>query len=125
RNHGKERGLARVRLADEADVGDELELELERAGFAVFARLIFARRLMRGGGKVGVAFSAAAAVRDDDSLAVLEHLAEELRRCEISNYRPHGNRERHRRAGSAALVRAGAMVALLCRPRIAVGVVEK
>src|SRR6185437_13045799 len=91
RNHGKERGLARVRLPDEADVGDELELELERAGLAVFARLVFARRLMRGRGEVRVALAAAAAARDDDSLAVLEHLAEELRRCEISNYRSHGN----------------------------------
>src|SRR6185437_2805933 len=125
RNHGKERGLARVRLADEADVGDELELELERAGFAVFARLVFARRLMRGGGEVGIAFAAAAAARDDDSLAVLEHFAEELRRCEISNYRSHGNGERHRRARASALVCAGAMVALLRRPRIAVGVVEE
>ena len=43
----QQRRLAGVRLADEPDVGDELELELERARLAVLARLILARRLMR------------------------------------------------------------------------------
>src|SRR5690242_14639486 len=44
---GEKRRLARIRLADQPDVRDELELELQRAYLAVFAGLILARRLMR------------------------------------------------------------------------------
>ena len=76
RDHRQQRRLAGVRLADEPDVGDELELELQRALLAFLARLPFARRLMRGRGEERVALSASTAARDDDLVAVREHLAE-------------------------------------------------
>src|SRR5262249_22159288 len=40
-DYREQRRFARVRLSHESDVGDELELELERARLAVFPRLIF------------------------------------------------------------------------------------
>src|SRR5206468_4532220 len=46
-NNRQQRRLPSVWLPDETDVGDELELELERAPRSILTRLILARRLMR------------------------------------------------------------------------------
>src|SRR5205085_442470 len=85
RDDREQRGLTGVGLADEANVGDELELELQRASLTVFARLVLARRLMRRRREERVAFAAAAALRDDDPVAILQHFAEQFRCFEISN----------------------------------------
>ena len=55
-------------IADEADVGEKLQFQAEVAFFAGAAVFVFARSLMRGGGELRIAASAAAAVGDDDAL---------------------------------------------------------
>ena len=92
RDHRQQRRLPGVRLPDEADVGDELELELQRARFAVLARLVLSRRLVRRRGEVRVALSAAPAARHDDAVAILEHLADSLRRLRVGDDGAHRNR---------------------------------
>src|SRR5690349_13303920 len=105
RDHGEERRLAGVRLANQPDVGDELELELQRPRLSVFAWLVLPRRLMRRRREVGVPLPASAPFGDDDSVAMLEDFAEQFRSFEISNDRPDGNRHDDIIAGTATLVR--------------------
>src|SRR5699024_434344 len=62
-------GLARVGQADEADVGQQLELQLEPALLAGQPALGEARRLVLGALEARVAAAAAAAARDDDPRA--------------------------------------------------------
>ena len=61
-DHREQRALAGVGLPDEADVGDELELELERATLAFLAGLPLARRLVRSRREERVALPAPAAL---------------------------------------------------------------
>ena len=62
-----QRRLAGVGIADEADVGEQLEFQAEGAFLARAAQFVLARGLMRAGGKVLVAASAASAFGDDDA----------------------------------------------------------
>src|SRR2546422_9080796 len=62
-DHREQCALARVRLAQEADVGDELEHQLQPPLLAVLARLPLAPALVRGGREARVAAPAAAAPR--------------------------------------------------------------
>ena len=70
----QQRGLARVRQAHEADVREQLQLQLEPALLAGQPALGEARRLARGRGEALVALAAAAAARDRGALAVREQL---------------------------------------------------
>ena len=63
-----QRALAHVGIADQADIGQQLEFEAKEALFAAAAQLVLARRLMGGGGEASVAASAAPAASDDDAL---------------------------------------------------------
>ena len=63
-----QRALAGVGIADQADIGEQLQLQAQLALFAGPAFFMLARRLMGGGGKARVAASAAPAARDDDAL---------------------------------------------------------
>ena len=70
RRHARdERRLAGVREADEADVGEQLQLEPQILFLARLAGLHFARRPIRRRREVRVAHAAAAAARDEDALA--------------------------------------------------------
>ena len=69
-HHGQEGGLAHVRKAHKAHVGQELELERNVMALAGKARLCKARHLACGGGKVHVAPAAAPAAGCDPVLAV-------------------------------------------------------
>src|SRR5512143_941097 len=121
----QQRRFSRVGLADQTDVGDELELELERASLAIFTRLKLSRRSVGRGGEVRVALSAASAPSDDNAVAVLQHFAQELGRCEISNDGADRDRQNDVGAGPSAPVAAGPVVAGRRRPRVAIRVVEK
>ena len=75
---GAEQGaLAGVGHADEADIGDEFEFELEAALLAFGAGLGVARGLVGGGWEVPVAAAALAAAGDDDALAGLVEVGQE------------------------------------------------
>ena len=122
---GEQRGLAGVRLAHEPDVRDELELELERDGLSLFSGLPLARTAVHRRGEPGIALASAAAVRDDETVVVGEHLGDHLAGVVIAHHgsRWHGKHDVVARA--AGLVRAAAMVATLRLPGVAVGVVQQ
>ena len=80
REGGEQRRLAGVREADEADVGDEAELEAEPALLARLAVLGVLRRLVGGGLEVGVAESAASAAGDHRLLAGRDEVGQRARR---------------------------------------------
>src|SRR5262249_23756658 len=108
-----------------ADIGDELELELQRPRFAIFAGLIFARRLMRGRHEIGVALTAAPAAGDDDAIAVLEHFAEPLLGVDVLDHGADWHGHDYSISGAAALVGAGPVIAGWRGPRVAIRVVEQ
>ncbi len=68
---GDERGLAGVGIADEADVGEQLEFETIAALLAGAAQFVLARSLVGAGGEVLVATAAAATARNRDALVGL------------------------------------------------------
>ena len=112
-------------MADQADIGDQLELHLDAAGDAFFAGLPFSRRLVGGGGKERVALPASTPRGDHSFLAVLQDLRDDLAGVEIAENCSGRDRHDDVGAGSAALVRAHAVLAALSQPLVAVGIVEK
>ena len=64
---GDEGGLAGVGIADQADVGQQLEFQAVIALLAGAAQFVLARGLVDAGGEVLVAASAAPALGDDDA----------------------------------------------------------
>ncbi len=70
----QQRGLAGIRQADEADVGDQLQLQLEPPFLARQAALGKARRLARRRREALVALAAGAAARDCRALADRQQL---------------------------------------------------
>ena len=75
---------------DQADVGEQLEAQLDLTRLALEAALREPRRLPRGGGEALVAVTARAAARDHDPLAVGEQLG--LRAVEAQDDRPGRHR---------------------------------
>jgi len=75
---GDECGLAGVRVAYEADVGEEFQFETIGALFAGAAHFVFAGGLVDGGGEVLVATTAASALGDDDAFVGLGEVVNEL-----------------------------------------------
>ncbi len=73
---GDEAGFADVGEADNADVGEELQFELDARGFAGVAVFRKAGSLVGGGGEVRVAATAFAAAGDDGLLAVAGEVGE-------------------------------------------------
>src|SRR6266568_6468545 len=80
---------------------------------------------MGGGREEGVALPAPTARGDHSFLAVLEDLRDDLAGVEIAKNCSRRDRHDDVGAGSAALVRAHAVLAALSQPLVAVGVVEK
>ena len=72
-----QRGLAGVREADQADVGEQLQLEPEVLLFAGLAGLRPARRAVGGRREARVAAAAAAALRDQHALAFVGEIGEQ------------------------------------------------
>src|SRR5204862_7971676 len=87
RDHGEERRLPRVWLADESDVGDELELHLDPAVDPFFARLPFARRLMGGGGEESISLPASTTGGDHSLLTVFQYLGDDFAGVRIAKHR--------------------------------------
>ena len=75
---GDQRRLAGVREADQADVGDQLQLDEQLALVAGVAVLREARRLTRGGGEVLIAPSAAASFGDKDTFPFVREVGDDL-----------------------------------------------
>ena len=75
-----ERRLAGIRETDQADVGEQLQLEPQILFLARFAGLHFARRPIRRRREVRVADPAAAAARDEHALTFGRQIREQLER---------------------------------------------
>jgi hypothetical protein len=73
-----ERGLAGVGIADQADVGQQLQFQAVAALLAGAAQLVLARSLVGAGGEVLVAAPAAPALGDDDALVGLLEVVDQL-----------------------------------------------
>ena len=125
RDHREEGGLPRIGLADQPDVGDELELELDIPDLSLLARLPFARRLMRGGGEMRIPLPAPSALRDPDLVAMLEHFRDPLAGVAVPDHGPRRHGQDDIAARAAGLVRAHPMFAALGFPMIAIREVEE
>src|SRR5207248_3208694 len=125
RDDRQKRRLPRVRLSDEPDIGDELELELQRPPLSVLARLVLTWRLVRRRHEPGVALPASSGAGDEQLVAVRDHLAQSLSRVEIANHRSRRYRQDRVDTRRAGFVRTGAMIAILRLPTIAVRVIEQ
>jgi hypothetical protein len=78
RHRADEGGFAGVGHAEQADVGQHLELEVEALALAFLAHGLLARGAVGAGLEVQVAEAAAAAAGDDHALAVLVEVGDEL-----------------------------------------------
>ena len=125
RDHRQQRALAGVRLAEQADVGDQFEDQLDPALLACFAGLPFARRLMGGRGEVLVAAPPAAALRDEQRLVGLDHLAEDLTRVRVANLGTCRHGHEHVVAGFARHVLALAMLASFRHPPGVISIIQQ
>ena len=76
RQAGEERAFAGVGLADQADVGDDFQLQEQLAAFAFAAGRGIARGAVGGAFEMGVASAAVAAAGGDDGVAVLRQILE-------------------------------------------------
>ena len=124
-DHGEQRALSRVRLTQQADVGDQLEDELELALLAVLAGFPFAWALVRRRRKPGVAAAAPPAPPDEERVARGHDLAELRAARGITDFGARRNGEVEVGAGLPAHVLALAVLAALGAPVRAVAVVEQ
>jgi len=77
-NAGDQCGLAHVRVAHQAGVGQEFELQPQRFFFAESAILRFMRHAVRSGLEEGIAMASASALSDQDPLVGLGKIVEQF-----------------------------------------------
>jgi hypothetical protein len=90
---GDEGGFANVGIADEADVGEDAELEAVIAFFTGATEFVLARSLMRGGGEVLIAAAAASAAGDDETLVGTGEVVDELAGIGVEEHGANGDFE--------------------------------
>ncbi len=112
---GEQRGLAGVGQADDADLGDEFELEAEAELFARFARGGGLGGLVGGGFEVLVAVAAAAAFGDDDAVAGLQ-VVDQVVGVGVEDEGAGGELDDELLAGGAGALFAAARLAVLGDP---------
>src|SRR5579862_1842552 len=117
-----ERGLAGVWEADEANIGEQFEFEAVGALLAGAAQLVFARSLVRAGGKVLVAASATAAFGNDDLLIWVLEIVDELAGLLIVEAGADGDLEDD---GAAVLPGAVGAHAVFAPLRLVLGIVAE
>ena len=108
----QQRRLARVRQPDQANVGDQLELQVDGPLLAGLALLPLARRAVDGGGEVLVPESALAAARDADDGARLDEVAQDHAGRRVAHDRAGRNVERQVLPVLAGAVAAAALAAV-------------
>ena len=113
RDRREQGGLAGVGVADQADVGDDLQLQLDVALLPRLAAGGELRRALHRRGEVHVAQAALAAAGDHHPLAVLQHVRQQLAARHVSHHRPDGDGDGDVRPGPAvALGRAAGFARL-------------
>ena len=98
------------------DVGDELELDLQLALLSGLARLRETRSLPRRRCEMLVAPPAPATLGDEDALAVVGQVSDELARSRVAYDRPDRQLDDHVGARLARAVRAHAVLATAALP---------
>src|SRR5437867_319521 len=113
REPGDERGFPSVGVSDQADIGQQLQLQPQAALFAGTAGLMFRRRLVRGGGETGVAAAAPASVCYQEPLAGRGEVVELLSALGVVDHRADRRLELDRLPLVPAAVAALAMASAL------------
>ena len=85
RHRADEGGLARVGHAEQADVGQHLQFQLQFAAFAFFAGRALARRAVGAGLEMQVAQSASAAFGQHDLFAVVSEVGNDLAAVDVGD----------------------------------------
>ena len=111
---GDQRALAGVGKADQADVGQQPELQAHPLLLALGARLREARCLQGGRGEVHVAEAASAAFRQHPPAAVLAQVGDHLGGLRIADQRSRGHLQHHLRRCMAVLIATAAGLAVPC-----------
>src|SRR6266511_315638 len=110
REPGDERGLARIREADYAQVGQQLELHVNPPLLAGPTQVGAARGAVGGGGEARIAATAAGAPGDQELLAGPNEITQQFARVAVGD---HGaKRHLENRVGSALAVLVGALAVL-------------
>ena len=112
RDRGHERGFPRRREADEADVRDDLQLQLDEAFLALLAEQREAWGLARGRREGRVAEAAATALGDDELVAWMGQVGEHLARLGVGDDRSRRDRKHDGLAARAVLEVALAWLAV-------------
>jgi hypothetical protein len=114
RGHGAHEGaLARVREAEQADVGEQLQLQPDVALLALGAGGGLARRAVERALEVHVALAAVAAAGDQQALAVLHQVADDLVGGDVHHLGADRHADHHVLAGLAVHLAAHAVLAAL------------
>ena len=124
RDRGDQAGLAGAGEADEADVGDHLELEDDLELVAGLAEQREAGGLALGGGQRRVAEAAAAALGDDQLGARSDHVGQHVAGA-VGDHGAVRDRQDQVGAVGAVAVAAGTVAAVLAAPLRAVVVVDQ
>src|SRR4029077_12073525 len=105
RDDRDERGLARIREADQSNIGEQLQLQAKMPLLAGKTIFMFARGLMPGLGKMLIAAAAAPALRDQHALSRNGEISNGFARLLVVGERADGNGQDHVSAGLAAAIR--------------------
>src|SRR5690606_16701742 len=116
---------AGVGHAEQADIGQYLELELELAMLAFFARRALARRAVGAGLEVQVAETALAAARDQLALAVAGQVGDQYAGIGVGNDGADRNAQFQVVAALAVAIRAAPVLAALGAEVARVAVVDQ
>ncbi len=124
-DRGDEGALADVGEAEQADVGHDLQLELDLADLARVAFFGAARGAVVRCREVDVAAPALAALGHDHALAVRRHVGEELARSRVADLRADGDALFAVLAAATVAVAAVAVLAARALDQPSVGEVEE
>jgi hypothetical protein len=114
RQHGEQRGLARVRHADQADVGNQLELQPDALLLSWLTLFRSTRHLVAGGRKVLVASAAAPAFEHGQLFAWLREISDPLPRIGVEQQGPRRHSEDKVLAVAPGHLRGSTPGALFC-----------
>src|SRR6266404_5047578 len=112
-NSRNQSGLSDIGISDEADIGEQLQFETQRALFAGASFFMLARGLMGGGLEAGVASSAAAAAGDHDPVIGTREVMHDVAGVGRVNNRPDWNLQENVYTFATGLVRSFAVTAAL------------
>jgi len=125
RDAGEEGRFSRIRPADQAGIGNQLQLEDDGLHFGRLARIGAARRLVRRALEMGVAETAIAALEQHDALAGLREIADQRFAVFLVNFRAYGHTQHSVVAIGARHFSAHAVLAAPGRQMLLVSVVDQ